>query len=118
MRKKDEANALIEICPVRNVIARFGNKWGLLVLLIISEERTIRFNSLSKAIPDISPKVLSTTLKTLETDGFVHREQFAEIPPRVEYSLTEMGQSVIPIIKTLTAWAEEHKAQIIENRNN
>lgn len=73
MRKKEEKNSIIEICPVRNVIARFGNKWGLLVILVLSESGAVRFNQLGKLIPDISAKVLSNTLSVLEADGLVKR---------------------------------------------
>ena len=88
MRKKERQNSMFEICPVRNVIARFGNKWGFLVLLVISEHGTIRFNDLGRAIPDISTRVLSSTLRTLEADDPVIRKVYPEIPPRVGYSLT------------------------------
>ena len=66
MQKKDSKNSMFEMCPVRNVIARFGNKWGFLVLLDINEHGTIRFNELHRVIPDISTRVLSSTLRTLE----------------------------------------------------
>ncbi len=65
MQKKDSKNSMFEMCPVRNVIARFGNKWGFLVLLDINEHGTIRFNELHRVIPDISTRVLSSTLRTL-----------------------------------------------------
>ena len=69
MRKKEEKNTIIEICPVRNVIARFGNKWALLVILILSEHEVLRFSELGKLIPDVSARVLSGTLRTLEPEG-------------------------------------------------
>lgn len=65
MKKKEKLNSIIEICPVRNVIARFGNKWALLVILIINEITPIRYNELLRRIPDISSRVLSSTLRTL-----------------------------------------------------
>lgn len=65
MRKKVEKNSIIEICPIRNVVARFGNKWALLIILVLSENGSTRFNQLGKMIPDISTKVLSGTLQTL-----------------------------------------------------
>lgn len=88
MRKKEEKNTIIEICPVRNVIARFGNKWALLVILILSEHEVLRFSELGKLIPDVSARVLSGTLRTLEADGLVNRKVYPEVPPKVEYSLT------------------------------
>ena len=117
MRKKEEKNSIIEICPVRNVIARFGNKWALLVVLVLSENRNCRFNSLTRLIPDISARVLSSTLKTLEADGLVARKVYSEVPPKVEYSLTETGESLVPIILELTAWAQKNMKSIIRHRN-
>lgn len=116
MRKKEQLNSIIEICPVRNVVARFGNKWALLVLLVISENEPVRFNALRKFIPDISSRVLSGTLRILEADGFVDRQVFNEVPIRVEYSLTKIGHSLIPIIMQLTAWAEANMKTIISHR--
>ena len=85
MAKKEEKKSIIEICPIRNVVARFGNKWALLVILILNENAAIRFNQLGKQIPDISTKVLSNTLHILEADGLVKRTVFPEVPIRVEY---------------------------------
>ncbi|MDE6485193.1 MAG: helix-turn-helix transcriptional regulator [Duncaniella sp.] len=116
MRKKELYNSIIEICPVRNVIARFGNKWAILVLLVISENTQVRFNELSRLIPDISTRVLSSTLKTLEADGLIMRTVFPQVPPRVEYSLTPSGQSLIPIIMQLTEWAQSNMKTIIGHR--
>ena len=117
MRKKEQLNSIIEICPVRNVIARFGNKWALLVILVLSENEPIRFNELGRKIPDISSRVLSSTLRTLEADGLVNRKVYQEVPPRVEYSLTESGKSLVPIIIKLTEWAQANMKTIIAHRN-
>ena len=92
-------------CPVRNVIARFSGKWSMLVLCVLAENETTRFSELSKAIPDISPKVLAQTLRNLESDTLISRTVYAEIPPRVEYSLTPLGHSLMPHIHGLLAWA-------------
>lgn len=116
MRKKEEKNSIIEICPVRNVVARFGNKWALLVILVLSETGSIRFNHLGKLIPDISTKVLSNTLRTLEADDLVKRTVFPEVPIRVEYELTEIGKSLVPIIISLTEWAQKNMKSIIKHR--
>ncbi|MDE6335137.1 MAG: helix-turn-helix transcriptional regulator [Muribaculaceae bacterium] len=117
MRKKEQLNSIIEICPVRNVIARFGNKWALLIILVISENEPIRYNELGRKIPDISPRVLANTLRTLEADGLVDRKYFQEVPPRVEYSLTDTGRSLVPIILKLTEWAQNNMKSIIAHRN-
>ncbi len=116
MRKKEVYNSIIEICPIRNVIARFGNKWALLVLLVISENNPVRFNELSRLIPDMSTRVLSNTLKTLEADGLIIRTVYPQVPPRVEYSITTTGASLIPIIQQLTAWATENMKTVMEHR--
>ena len=104
MRKKEQRNAIIEICPVRNVVARFGNKWALLVILVLSENEPIRYNELGRKIPDI------------EADGLVNRKYYPEVPPRVEYSLTETGRSLVPIITQLTQWAQANLKKIMEHR--
>lgn len=95
----------IEECPVRNVISHFSGKWSILILCVLSENESTRFNSIQRAIPDISPKVLSSTLKILEEDRLVSRKVYPEIPPRVEYSLTEKGRSLIPVLGNLIEWA-------------
>lgn len=107
---------MFEMCPVRNVIARFGNKWGFLVLLNIHEHGTIRFNELSRAIPDLSTRVLSSTLRTLEADDLVQRKVYPEIPPKVEYSLTPIGEELVPIINELTDWATRNLPTIVKHR--
>lgn len=116
MQKKEEKNSIIEFCPVRNVIARFGNKWAFLVLLTIHEHHVIRFNELCRAIPDVSSRVLSSTLRTLEADGLISRKVYPEVPPKVEYSLTEIGLSLIPHIIQLTEWAQANMKKIVEHR--
>ena len=117
MRRKEQLNSIIEICPVRKVVARFGNKWALLVILVLSENEPIRYNELGRKIPDISSRVLSNTLRILEADGLVNRRLYQEVPPRVEYSLTETGRSLVPIIIKLTEWAQNNMKTIIEHRN-
>lgn len=118
MRRKEEKNSIIEICPVRNVIARFGNKWALLVILILSENKVARFNELSRMIPDVSSRVLSGTLKTLEADGLISRKVYPVVPPKVEYRLTETGLSLVPFIVQLTEWAQANMKSIIKHRKD
>lgn len=116
MQKKKENNSIIEFCPIRNVIARFGNKWAFLVLLTIHEHNVIRFNELCREIPDVSSRVLSGTLRTLEADGLILRKAYPEVPPKVEYSLTEIGLSLIPHIIQLTEWAQVNLKKIVAHR--
>lgn len=116
MRKNSEKNSIVEICPIRNVISRFGDKWSLLIILLLNENEKLRFNQLGKMIPDISTKVLSSTLKTLEADNLVKRTVYPEVPPRVEYNLTKTGASLVPIINELTKWAIENMKPIVAHR--
>ena len=99
----------IDACPVRNVISRFSGKWSILILCILAENDTTRFNQIGRAIPDISPKVLTSNLKILEEDNLIERELYPEIPPRVEYSLTAKGRSLIPILHDLIKWACDNR---------
>lgn len=112
----EEHRSLIEFCPVRNVIARFGDKWSLLVILILSEHDAMRYSALGRAIPDISSRVLSGTLRTLEADGLVARKVYPVVPPRVEYRLTDTGRSLVPLIGELTRWAQTHMQTIVRHR--
>lgn len=116
MQKNNEKFSMVEICPIRNVISRFGDKWSLLIILILSENEKLRFNQLGKLIPDISTKVLSSTLKTLEADNLIKRTVYPEVPPRIEYNLTETGISLVPIINQLTQWALDNMKPIIAHR--
>lgn len=116
MQKKEEKNSIIEICPVRNVIARFGNKWALLVIILLSESKVLRFNELCRQIPDVSSRVLSGTLKTLEADGLIARKVYPVVPPKVEYRLTPIGSSLVPLITQLTEWAQTNMQTIMKQR--
>ncbi len=87
----------------------------MLLLIILDEFGVMRFNELSRAIPDISPKVLSGHLKTLESIGLLKRILYAEVPPRTEYELTELGKSLIPILNQLSEWARRNLEKISKN---
>jgi DNA-binding HxlR family transcriptional regulator len=104
-------------CPVRNILDRFGDKWSLLVIITLGDKGTVRFNQLTNMIGDISQKMLTVTLRTLEADGLVSRKIYPEIPPRVEYTLTPMGLELLPHIENLTRWALNNMEQIAESRN-
>ena len=116
MKRKEETGSVIEICPIRNVIARFGSKWALLTLLIIGEQGVVRFNELGRLIPDVSSRVLSSTLRTLEADGLVERKVYAVVPTKVEYRLTEVGESLLPLIRQLTEWAQTNMKRVMDHR--
>ena len=102
-------------CPIRNVLSRFGDKWSMLVLysLNTSETGVLRFNELHRHMADCSQKMLSQTLKNLEQSHLVHREIYPEVPPRVEYSLTEVGKSLMPTLTALIAWGKEHFSDVV-----
>ena len=88
-------------CPVRDVLSRLGDKWSMLVLITLSANGTMRFSDIHKTIADVSQRMLTVTLRTLESDGLIERKVYAEVPPRVEYCLTERGLVLFPISK---AW--------------
>ena len=116
MNRNEVRDALYPDCPIRNVLSRVGDKWSMLVLFTLENNSSQRFKELQRNIPDISQKMLTATLKTLEGDGLILREAFPEIPPRVEYSLTQKGQSLLPLINNLISWASENMDDIIESR--
>lgn len=106
----------VEDCPIRNIIDRIGDKWSVLVLLVLEEEGTLRFNEIHKTIASISQKMLAVTLKTLEADGLVKRTVYPQIPPKVEYGLTERGNSLLPHLHGLVIWAKGNMADIQTSR--
>lgn len=108
----------VEECPVRNVLDKIGNKWSLLILLILEEEKVLRFNELHSYIVSISQKMLSVTLKSLEADGLVKRTIYPQVPPKVEYELTERGSSLLPHIHSLVAWSKDNIGDIKQSRKD
>lgn len=113
-------DAIFPDCPIRNILAKLCDKWSLLVIYTLNKAgmETVRFKELQREIPDISQKMLTVTLRTLEEDGFVSRKVYAEVPPKVEYSLTDRALSLLPCINTLIAWAKENMEDIIQDRKN
>lgn len=112
MKKNDK----YEFCPVRDIIARLSDKWSILVIITLYREGTARFSKIQKELDDISQRMLTITLRSLEADGLVSRKAYAEIPPRVEYQLTELGHSLLPPLQSLINWAFENKHEIIGRR--
>ncbi len=102
-------------CPIRQVVSRFGDKWSLLVLYTLhtSDNGTLRFSELRRSMTDCSQKMLSQTLRGLEQNHLVRREVFAQVPPRVEYSLTDTGHSLMPALTALIGWAQTHFKEIV-----
>jgi DNA-binding HxlR family transcriptional regulator len=99
-------------CPCEGIIEIIGKKWTLCIITTIKNETKIRFNEIQRALEGISPKTLSETLRELEAAGIVKREIFAEIPPRVEYSLTQAGKKLFDAIAPLMIWSSEHPRPI------
>ena len=118
MNRTEVRDALFPRCPIRNVLSRIGDKWSMLVLFTLEDNSCQMFKQLQRNIPDISQKMLTATLKTLEADGLVKREAYAEVPPRVEYSLSDKGRSLIPLINNLLTWASENMDGIIASRTH
>ena len=106
----------VDNCPVRNVLDRIGDKWSMLVLLLLNDAEVLRFNELHKIIQSISQKMLSSTLKSLEADGLIAREVYPVIPPKVEYRLTERGKTLIPKLQGLVDWAAANSNDIRASR--
>lgn len=113
-------DALFPDCPIRNILARLCDKWSLLVIYTLDRAGggPIRFKELQREIPDISQKMLTVTLRTLEEDGYVTRTVYPEVPPRVEYALTPCTHTLLPHIDALIGWAKENMATIISNRKS
>ncbi|ACU60794.1 winged helix-turn-helix transcriptional regulator [Chitinophaga pinensis] len=116
MVKNSDGKIWIGDCPIRQVLDRFGDKWSILVIELLSHEGKLRFSEIAQTIGDISQKMLTVTLRSLESDGLIIRQFFPEIPPRVEYELSDLGRSLVPHIQQLTSWGQEHMEAIKENR--
>ncbi|WP_336206160.1 winged helix-turn-helix transcriptional regulator [Nonomuraea sp. LPB2021202275-12-8] len=102
-------------CPTRLVLDRIGDKWSVLVVLSLIKG-PMRFTELRARIGGVTPKVLTQTLRAMEHDGYLTREVFAEVPPRVEYTLTDLGRSLHGPISVVAEWAEQNVNQILRHR--
>ncbi|MEH0153781.1 helix-turn-helix domain-containing protein [Limibacter armeniacum] len=105
-----------DYCPGRYILERLSDKWTMLVILMLKENEVRRFSELQKSIGEISHKMLATTLKKLEASGLVERKVYPQVPPKVEYRLSNLGRSLFPLIKQLVEWSHENKAEIEANR--
>ncbi|MBQ3364851.1 MAG: helix-turn-helix transcriptional regulator [Muribaculaceae bacterium] len=104
-------------CPIRNVLSRISDRWTILIMLTLEgEDKPMRYSDLLSKIPDISQKMLTVALRNFEADGLVFRQAYAEIPPRVEYSLTERARTLLPHISSLVNWAAENLDDILKDR--
>ena len=106
----------INVCPIRDIISRISSKWAMLVLVTLHSNGTMRFNDIQKSIGEVSQRMLTVTLRSLEADGLIHRKVYPEVPPKVEYKLSERGESLMPLLQSLIDWALEHADAIMEDR--
>ncbi len=104
MKTKDE----LPECPVATTVSVIGSKWKLLIIRNLLD-RPWRFNELKKSLDGISQKVLTDSLRTMEDDGIITRTVYPEVPPRVEYALSELGESMRPILDAMRQWGTEYK---------
>ena len=117
MIRNQVVDPLFPQCPVRNVLSRIGDRWSLLVLLALHDKAgTMRFSDLCRAIPDVSQKMLTSTLRKLEADDLLSRTIYPEVPPRVEYKLTKRGKTLIPLLNQLVDWSLDNMDAIIRHR--
>lgn len=103
-------------CPILDVLHRVGDKWSMLTVIILHDHGTLRFNELDNLIDAISQRMLTVTLKTLEADGLVSRKMYPQIPPKVEYTLTPLGESLVSPLMALYNWANASMPAIKESR--
>ncbi|MBP1619177.1 MAG: transcriptional regulator, HxlR family [Bacteroidetes bacterium] len=103
-------------CPVRCILSRIGDKWSVLIINLLGEAGTLRFGEIKKSLGDISQKMLTSTLRSLEADGLILRQAYMEIPPRVEYELTDLGRNLLPHLSALSDWAHQNMDTILKHR--
>lgn len=108
MTKKIETNEDFDKCPVETALDVLAGKWKILILWYLRRE-TLRFSELQKMLPRVTQKMLIQKLRELESDGIVNRKVYPVVPPKVEYSLSEYGQTLKPILKQMYLWGEIHK---------
>jgi DNA-binding HxlR family transcriptional regulator len=111
-------DAFLKVCPSRAVLSRVGQKWTVLVMVALEENTTKRFGDLRRRLEGISQKMLTVTLRAMERDGLIQRNAFDEKPIRVEYGLTSLGRTLLPIVLALKQWAEESMLTIERNNCN
>ncbi len=106
------------MCPVRDILDRIGDKWSIHTIILLGEGKVLRFNELKRKIDGISQRMLTVTLRSLEEDGFISRKIYAEVPPRVEYALTELGSSLLIQLQSLSRWASDNLNQVASSRED
>lgn len=96
-------------CPISYTLSVLGGKWKWAILFLIFRDGVIRYGKLKDYLPSIAHKTLSQQLKELENSGMIHREQYIQVPPKVEYSLTKKGETLIPILQLMSQWGEKNR---------
>ncbi|GGR29883.1 hypothetical protein GCM10010196_24880 [Agromyces mediolanus] len=114
---EEARDVLAPDCPSRVVFERIGERWTMFVLLALERGGTLRFGELRERVGRVTPKVLTETLRALEADGLIVRRAFRDSPPRVEYSLTELGISLLDPIRAMREWAEAHVPEVLAARD-
>jgi DNA-binding HxlR family transcriptional regulator len=104
-----------KFCSVTHTLVIIGGKWKIVVISYLVSAGVLRYNELEKLIPGITPKMLVKVLKDLEAEKLVERKVFPEVPPRVEYTITELGRTLIPLISEIRKWGKFHKESMIES---
>ena len=99
-------------CPSEETLAIIDGKWNIKILTHLMYENTLRFGELRKIIPDVTPRMLTHKLRGLESRGVIERKVYPVVPPKVEYKLTKLGQSLKPVLASLTAWSVEHESLV------
>lgn len=107
MPERAKLNAALTLCPATQVVQIIGGRWKLIILYQL-QQNVQRYSDLQRRLPGVTPKMLTQQLRELEDDGIVHREVYRQVPPRVEYSLTPLGDSLRPVICAMIDWGLEH----------
>ena len=105
----ENKNDEVSLCPVMTTLEVIGGKWKPAILWELRQQRVRRFGALKKALPNITQKMLTQQLRELEADGIIRREVYAEVPPRVEYTQTDYGRSLTPILDEMAQWGMNHR---------
>lgn len=116
MSRLEELQGALEDAYSTYTMSLICGKYKIMVIYCLAEYNVVRFNEMKRILPYISYKMLNTTLKELEAEQLVHRKEFAEVPPRVEYRLTERGKTLLPLLDDLCRWGEEHRKDRKEQR--
>ncbi|HVI41002.1 MAG TPA: helix-turn-helix domain-containing protein [Anaerovoracaceae bacterium] len=105
-------------CPINYTLSVIGGKWKLIILTLIARDEVVRYGKLKDGLLSIAHKTLSQQLKELEEDGIIHREQYNQVPPKVGYTLTEKGKSLIPILDLMAQWGVQNRTNKLSSHNS